>query len=57
MAYRVETRDNGYWTRLGIGDPDAAFETHHEAESAIADLRCLGDEWRSAEYRVQEESW
>lgn len=60
-TYRIETRAQGCrdargWTTEGVAPDmrDNRFGTRAEAETAIAELRALGDEWAAADYRVVE---
>lgn len=50
--YEVQSRtDGGEWRSDGLGDANE-FITEAEAEHAISELRALGEDWASAEYRV-----
>jgi hypothetical protein len=55
--YQIESLTRyGIWTDEEITDDPAAntFETAEEAEAMIAELRTIGDEWATAQYRVVE---
>lgn len=54
MTYRIETRHNDQWV-LVQEESENWFDTREEAEQGIAELRKLGDDWASAEYRIVEE--
>lgn len=53
--YQIETQDAyGNWTTDGIGDENTPFDTREEAEAMIEQLRLLGEDWTTGEYRVVE---
>jgi hypothetical protein len=61
MTYQIESRipdstdvEARQWSAYAVGMPGNNFATREEAEAAIEDLRKLGEEWASAEYRVTE---
>ena len=56
VKYQIQTRpensnDASAWTADGIGDQNE-FTTEAEADVAIAELKKLGADWASAQYRV-----
>jgi hypothetical protein len=50
--YEVQTTHDGQWSNE-VG-ADNVFDSEDEAERAIAELKTLDDDWRDAEYRVEE---
>ena len=50
--YEVQTTHDGQWSNE-VG-ADNVFDSVGEAERAIAELKTLDDDWRDAEYRVEE---
>ena len=50
-TYAIETLRDGAWTADGLGE-DNEFATAEAAEQMIPELRLIGDDWASAEYRV-----
>lgn len=52
--YEILTKFDGIWCADGVGNTDNEFATEQEALDAIQDLKRLGEDWATAEYRVRE---
>jgi hypothetical protein len=52
--YKIETRDRyGNWDD-NVGTGENAFETEADALAMVEELRKIGEDWASADYRVVE---
>lgn len=54
-TYHIETLTDGQWSRadIEVTENGNEFTCITAAETAITELRQLGDDWAEAEYRVQ----